>query len=184
MRCLFWAVVLLLAAAGCGESEAPGPPELVRKCGELDGVEPVEPVVVGQYPIGLGRDETGSCPMFAPVPCTEPVNEYASLCGTECVPQTAQSSDGDTWLVGCAWAMRGMPCGGLDFELVACGRDPYSNAGYWFEFRECEPAFLPFWYCWPTCNDRDTLNEPQEWCPVEPALETRSRNPHPFPHPL
>ena len=156
------------ALLACGEDAShPQRPEAVRKCGELDGVEPVAPVIVGEYPIELGRDETGSCPMFAPVPCTEPLSEYASLCGTECAPQTAEGTDGDTWLVGCAWALRGFPCVGFDFELVTCSRDPYSNDPYWFVFTECKPVFLPFSFCWPTCDDGETPNEPAEWCPED-----------------
>jgi hypothetical protein len=164
MRVLFL-LVLGVFLSGCGESDsAPQRPESVRKCGELDGVEPVEPVVSGAYPIDWG-DEALSCPMFAPVPCTEPLIEYSSLCGSECVPQTAEGADGDTWLVGCAWARRGVPTTGFDFHLVQCSHDPYEGREYWLEFFESSAPFLPLAYCWPTCEDGKPLNEPAEWCP-------------------
>jgi hypothetical protein len=137
----------------------------VRKCGELEGVIPLDPIVLGHYPIELARDETGSCPMFAPVPCTKPLSEYASVCGAECVPQTAEGSDGDTWLVGCARSTRGMGCSGPDFHLVQCSHDPYEGEAFWFEIFECRPPFVPLWFCWPTCDDGETINEPLAWCP-------------------
>lgn len=162
-------IVLLVALSAtlvaCGDNSDPAqPPEVIRKCGGLEGVDPVEPVVVGQYPIELARGEMGSCPMLAPVPCTRPIEDYLTVCGERCLPTTAVNPDGDTWLVGCAVNTRGMPCGGPDFHRVECGRDPYNSNAYWFEFRECQHPFVPFWFCWPPC-DGDPYNEPEEWCP-------------------
>jgi hypothetical protein len=112
MRALFL-LELGVFLSGCGESpSATQRPEVVRQCGELEGVEPVDPVIVGEYPIFLGEGGMDSCPIITPVPCTKPVAEYVDLCGAECTPKTAAGADGDAWLVGCAWTMRGTPCGG------------------------------------------------------------------------
>lgn len=171
MRALILLSSVWALLAACGDNSGlKQPPEVVRKCGELEGVEPVEVVVIGSYPIDLGLGETGSCPMFAPVPCTRPIREYSALCGEECVPQTGTHPNGDTWLVGCAWTMRGMGCTGPDFHVVQCGLDPHRGEPYWLSFRECQPAFLPASYCWEGCDGAEWLwddpieVEPAEWC--------------------
>ena len=165
MRALPLPLVVVLVASGCGDSTpAQQPPTDVRKCGELEGVEPVEPVVVGEFPLPAFWEEVGSCPIIDPVPCTSPIAEYSSLCGSECTPQVAAGSDGDAWLVGCAWTHRGLPCGGPDYNEDHCVIDPLDGRAYWIHVDECDPVFLPMWLCWSPC-DGDREEEPAEWCP-------------------
>ena len=163
-------LALVAFLAGCGASSStPQRPEIVRQCGELEGVEPVDPVIVGSYPVPTASGGTADCPMFAPVPCTSPKAEYVPLCGEECFPQTAEGADGDTWVVGCAWRMRGIPTSGADWHHVQCSYDPYDGGEYWFEFFESSPVFAPVWQCWVTCDDGEPYNEPAEWCPIAPT---------------
>ena len=97
-------------------------PEQRREWGELDGVQPVEPVVVGEHPLSFGLE--GSCPIIEPVPCTSPLDDYASLCGPDCWPATATHRNGDEWLIGCEHSLR-VPCADLDYmPKPKCYRDP------------------------------------------------------------
>ena len=163
MRALFL-LVLGVFLSGCGESpSATQRPEVVRQCGELEGVEPVDPVIVGEYPIFLGEGGMDSCPIITPVPCTKPVAEYVDLCGAECTPKTAAGADGDAWLVGCAWTMRGTPCGGPDYNEDHCVVDPNTDRTYWIHVNECDSVFLPMWLCWSDCGE-ERIEPPAEWC--------------------
>lgn len=160
---LLCGLTTLLVACG-GDSDTVPRSEVVRLCGELDGVEPVDPVVVGQYPVERAGGGTGSCPMFAPIPCTRPFADYIAVCGDGCQPTTAVTPDGDTWLVGCNVDLTGVGCSDPDFESVECARDPYEGNPYWFTFRECLHPFLPYSACWRGC-DGAPLGESAGWCP-------------------
>lgn len=88
MRVLPWLVVLAFALGGCSDSSSATlePPETLRRCGEFDLVNPAEPVVTGE-------DEAG-CRVFAPVPCARRIDIYASLCGSQCAPDTGINAEG------------------------------------------------------------------------------------------
>lgn len=95
------AFTCLLLLCGCGDTGAePEAPKQVRLCGDLVGVEPVEPTVIGE-------DEYG-CPVFQPVPCTRPRHEQEWACGPDCRTATAFDSEGDEWVMGCAGGV--VPC--------------------------------------------------------------------------
>jgi hypothetical protein len=97
----------------------------------------------------VGEDYLG-CPVFAPVPCTKPVAEYDSLCGTDCTPAIAAKQDGDAWLVGCE-TRPGVGCAG-DYQERFCGIDPFEGETYWWSVNECDPFFIYFFDCWESCN--------------------------------
>lgn len=168
MRSLILLLGLMLAACGDDTDSTQQPdlvqrPGVVRDCGELDGVDPVDPVVVGQSSIEH-RGETRSCPMFAPVPCTRPLWDYRAICGEGCLPQTAVTPGGDTWLTGCVLDTPGMPCNLNDTEpAVVCLRDPYVGNPYWFWFYGCGSPFIEL-ACWSVC-DAEAPPDPPEWCP-------------------
>jgi hypothetical protein len=138
---LSWCVLFV----GCSDAGTQGPPKRVRSCGELVGVAPVEPVVLGQDYFG--------CAVFAPVPCTKPVTEYSSLCGSDCGPAIAAKEDGDAWLVGCETRGPTVGCGGPDYREVICGVDPFENEVYWWAVNECDPFFVYYLDCWESCNE-------------------------------
>jgi hypothetical protein len=148
MRVLLLFLASMLAVVGCNdarnEQREPEAPALLRKCGELDGVEPVAPLL-------LGKDRVG-CPVFAPVPCTKPLAEYELVCGSDCGPRTATSVDGDAWFVGCTWQGPPDGCSGPDYELVWCSIDPFEGEEFWLTFRECQDPFVYYWDCWTTCD--------------------------------
>ncbi|MDH3656305.1 MAG: hypothetical protein OEN21_18755 [Myxococcales bacterium] len=165
MRLFILSLTLPAILVGCGGDSGSVPQAaVVRLCGELDGVEPVEPVLLGQYPIELINGEIGSCPMFAPVPCTETGAYYKAVCGEGCVARSAVSPEGDTWVVGCSRDDRLRGCSEFDFERVECARDPYDGNPYWFTFRECQHTFFPYSFCWQDCAG-DPLGDSAEWCP-------------------
>lgn len=153
---MLFLLALPIAAAGCGESGAPNAPELVRKCGELDGVEPVDPVVVEE-------DEVG-CPVFAPVPCVRSLESYVSVCAPGCWPDTGVAEDGDEWLLGCRSTV---PVACLDLESEprprACVLDPDDQSPYGYSSHDCAVAFLRL-YCWQRCDGTGPLNP--ELCPL------------------
>jgi len=146
MRALLLAFACLaLLTLGCNDSGPQGFPPKVRACGELEGVEPVEPMVVGEDYLG--------CPVFAPVPCTKEVVEYDSLCGDVCSPAVAAKQDGDAWLVGCE-TRPGVGCVG-DYQEDFCGIDPFEGETYWWSVNECDPFFIYFFDCWESCDGGD-----------------------------
>ena len=78
LRALASCSLLVACSDSTTRNDLPQPPAgPFRSCGELDGVEPVEPVVVGKGAF--------DCPIFAPVPCTEPKDGYNSFCGEGCL---------------------------------------------------------------------------------------------------
>lgn len=102
MRVLPLALTCVLLFLGCGDAQSAGPPASIRSCGDLDHLSPYEPVT-------MGEDELG-CPVFEPVPCTKPIEEYESVCGSGCLIATAAATNGDTWVVGCV-AVEPVPFG-------------------------------------------------------------------------
>lgn len=126
-------VAFLAAVYGCGDSDSGlRVPETVRKCGELEGVEPDEPAI-------LGEDRLG-CPFFAPVPCARPTEAYALMCGADCWPYTGVAEDGDEWLLGCRSRV---PVGCLDLESApappVCVLEPYYGRPLWlYPSNNCE----------------------------------------------
>lgn len=130
---------------GCGDTGSPSAPKTNRRCGELDGVAQVDPIVVD-------HDELG-CPVFAPVPCSLPIDEYQSVCGPDCRPDTGTKANGDEWLLGCA--TRKGPIGCLDIEVPPippdCFVDPHVGDRYWYGLAQCEiPIYSVF--CWERCD--------------------------------
>lgn len=144
------ALASLLLLSGCGDSppaqeEAP---KRTRRCGELDGVEPVEPTV-------LGGDEFG-CPIIEPVPCTRPRHEHEWACGSDCKTATAFRSDGDEWVLGCVGGSLNLPDGGADPEPdppPLCLLDPIDGERWVFNI-DCDLGNFLFAarLCWPPCN--------------------------------
>ena len=156
MRALPFALACLLLLASCGDSTAQQAPRRVRSCGELEDVEPIEPVVIGEDVLG--------CPIFAPVPCTEPRAEYGAICGANCSPATATSADGDEWLLGCAGYPPFAGCGDLEYEPVTkCYVDPFAGNAFWYTFAGCNsPTFVSV-ICWSPCNENEEA--PPDACP-------------------
>ena len=153
----------LLLPCGCGDTGAePEAPKQVRLCGDLDGVEPVEPTVIGE-------DEYG-CPVFQPVPCTRPRHEQEWACGPDCRTATAFGSDGDEWVMGCAGGSRPLPVGCIDLEpdpppRSLCVVDPFEGDEWWFG-TNCAVANVFFVYqsCWAPC-DAHTDEALAPFCP-------------------
>jgi len=144
---------LLSLAPACGD-DSPywiRAPKDRRSCGELDGVDPVAPVVVG-------KDDFG-CPVFAPVPCTEAWESYGSLCGDGCRPESMVAANGDAWLVGCAAVVDG-PDGRVEIEPPpppVCLLDPFEAEKYWLFFGSgcSNDALFSPGACWATCDPDD-----------------------------
>ena len=150
MRAFPLLLLLLVTSVSCANDSgaARQAPEHLRYCGELDGVEPVEPVIVGEDAVG--------CPVFAPVPCTKSIGEYEQVCGLDCGPYTGTSPEGDSWLVGCARKPGFVGCGGPDLSLDLCGIDPFEGRELWFHITECQWPFAYFWDCWESCDGSRT----------------------------
>ncbi|MDH3652898.1 MAG: hypothetical protein OEN21_01390 [Myxococcales bacterium] len=164
MRLAFLVLSFNLLVAGCGSSRNSNQaPKQQRGCGELDGVEPVEPVVVGEHPLSLGLE--GSCPIFEPVPCTSSLDDYASLCGPDCWPATGTHSSGDEWLIGCEYSLRA-PCADLDYvPEPKCYQDPFDGDEYWYTYPSC-PIILEALFCWTPCDPERRWPDPPEYCPA------------------
>jgi hypothetical protein len=141
-------ILFLFVVAGCGDgsspSQAPRVPEQLRSCGELEGIDLVEPVVTGVGVYG--------CPIFDPVPCTQPRDAYEGLCGDGCNFGTATHSNGDEWAVGCAPRL---PCGGPDSNpFVLCHEDPASGDRLFYgSGGMCPPLYEGLWCSWPPCDE-------------------------------
>ena len=151
-----------LLSLGCNDTEPQGFPTNVRACGELDGVAPVEPMVVGEHPQLFGLD--GSCPIFEPVPCTSELDAYDALCGPDCWPATATHRNGDEWLIGCEYNLP-TPCGQLDYvPQPECYRDPFVGEEFWYTYPSC-PIVLEAIFCWTPCTPDERWPDPPEYCP-------------------
>jgi hypothetical protein len=141
---------LVLLALACGDDSPywTQAPKDRRSCGELDGVDPVPPVVVGEDDFG--------CPIFAPVPCTEPWESYHSLCGEGCRPRSAFSDEGDAWLIGCSAFIDVAACNDLEPpDQPLCVLDPFEGKPYWYFFSgSCSYVFIPL-QCWDACDPDD-----------------------------
>lgn len=141
-------ISFLLVVAGCGDGspshEAPKAPERLRSCGELEGIDLVEPVVTGVGSYG--------CPIFDPVPCTQPRDAYEDLCGDDCSFGTATHSNGDEWAVGCAPRLL---CADLDSDpFVLCHEDPASGDRLFYDSGgTCFPIYEGLWCSWPPCDE-------------------------------
>ncbi len=140
--------------AGCGGvTDADQAPKQLRSCGELEGVAPVEPVVVAE-------DEWG-CPVFEPVPCTEPLTAYEPVCGPECAPTTGVDANGDAWVIGCDISSD-RPCADVYFDPpTQCFRDPFVRRELWYTSHGCH-VFFGALSCWSTC-DPETQTQTQGW---------------------
>ncbi len=148
-RILSVAFASLLLLFGCGDtaSTQEEAPKQIRFCGELDGVEPVEPTVTGE-------DEYG-CPIIQPVPCTRPATEHRWACGPDCRPATAFSSDSDEWVIGCVLRSL-LPDGCSDPEPdppPLCITDPFVGNDWWLSI-DCRAAngFFALDSCWAPCD--------------------------------
>ena len=164
MRLTLLLVSFSLLVAACGSSSNSNQaPKQRRGCGELDGVEAVEPVVVGEHPLSLGLE--GSCPIFEPVPCTSSLEDYASLCGPDCWPATATHSSGDEWLIGCEYSLPS-PCGLLEYESKPeCYWDPFVGEEFWYTYSWC-PGVVEALFCWTPCDpDQTWPTDPPDFCP-------------------
>lgn len=145
MRAATSSLLTLALLIGCGDTGSPTAPKTIRRCGELDGVAQVDPLVVDEDDFG--------CPIFAPVPCSLPLDEYRSACGPDCRPDTGTKANGDEWLLGCA-TTKG-PVGCLDIEVPpippGCFVDPDVGDRYWYGSVQCE---LPIYsvFCWERCD--------------------------------
>ena len=138
--------IVVVAFVGCGDSAAaPEAPTLVRKCGELDGVVPVEPVTLGED--GLG------CAVFAPVPCVRSKETYASVCGADCWPETAVTEDGDEWLLGCRSNVAACLAPDAEPTPRVCLLDPHDGGRFWGSRNACFVAA----FCWERCDGRSVL---------------------------
>jgi len=164
MRALLIAFSCLgLLALGCNDGGSQGPPAKLRACGELEGVEPVEPVVIGEHPLENGLE--GSCPIFEPVPCTSAIDAYDSLCGPDCWPATATKENGDEWLIGCEYSLM-TPCADLEYvSKPECYRDPFNGDQYWYTYPGC-PSILEALFCWTRCNPDQRWPAPPDYCPA------------------
>lgn len=154
-----FASLLLLCSCGDTATETETPLQL-RYCGELDGVEPVEPTVTSE-------DEYG-CPVFEPVPCTRPRQEQEWACGSDCRTATAFDSNGDEWVMGCAGGSRPLPAGCIDLEPdlpPLCVVDPFAGEQWWFR-TNCAAANILFvsQSCWAPC-DAQTQEVLVPFCP-------------------
>ncbi|MFW2386910.1 MAG: hypothetical protein ACN4G0_01130 [Polyangiales bacterium] len=153
-----------LLTLGCNDGGSEGPPARIRACGELDGVEPVEPVVIEEDPPSLGLEQV--CPTFEPIPCTSQIDAYDALCGPGCRPATATNENGDEWLIGCEQSLM-MPCGDLEYvRQTVCFRDPFNGDEYWYTSPGC-PIIFEALLCWTHC-DPDRYWPPIDWpiyCP-------------------
>jgi len=160
--------MVLLLGRGSDTLSAPSD---VRRCGEIAGIDPVTPVLNGEYVLAEPGD---GCPMFEPVPCTSSIEEYRSICGEGCRPATAAASNGDTWLVGCSVevVVEGPVGPGLEGPMAReCLRSPYDDEPFWFATGNnlAAPGALPFFapgvFCWPSCETGDTMFPREPWCP-------------------
>jgi hypothetical protein len=77
--------------------------------------------------------------------------------GVRCAPWSATKTDGNSWLLSCAWTLP--VCGGPDYKALECGIDPFRGEQYWFWENECDPIPLYYYDCWTTC---DGQREPTE----------------------
>lgn len=151
-RILPLAFASLLLLSGCGDT-APywtRPPEGVRVCGKLDGVEPVAPVVVGEDDFG--------CPIFAPVPCTGSRDSYDPFCGEGCRPAFGSASDGDIWLIGCGALVDFAGCADVEFPPTppVCVLDPFQSEPYWlYSGQGCPSSVFVSLQCWDACDPDD-----------------------------
>jgi hypothetical protein len=158
MRILLFLFACTFLLAGCDEStRADQAPKQLRGCGELDGTAPAEPVVVGE-------DDWG-CPIFEPVPCTEPLSAYDSLCGSECGPVTGVGANGDAWLIGCDFTSQ-MPCADFLFDPpTQCFRDPFAGNELWYTSPGCHVHFGAL-FCWSPCDPETEAwwGDPPDYC--------------------
>ena len=159
--CLAFVLVSLVNACG-SDAAAPvslGEPALQRRCGQLEGVDSIEPLVRGS--------SSNGCALFDPVPCAEPRDYYDAVCGEGCGVLTAVDEDGDSWALGCV-ATSGCPIGpqdspdGSGFSIPsACRRNPASGAMLWFISGWCGASNEPMTCDWQPCNDdRSTRRVP------------------------
>lgn len=153
----------LLLPFGCSDTDTETEaPKQVRLCGDLDGVEPIEPTII--------REDEYGCPVFQPVPCTRPRGEQEWACGPNCRTATAFDSDGDEWVMGCAGGSRPLPVGCIDLEpdpplRSLCVVDPFERNEWRFEIN-CAFANVIFVYqsCWAPC-DAYTEEALASFCP-------------------
>lgn len=149
MRVLLAVCASAVLAIGCGDGESLSAPKSIRWCGELEGVEPVEARAIGE-------DEFG-CPMFEPVPCTDPEAMYDLLCGPGCAAATAARSDGDSWFIGCWVVPEAVGIQPLELPPLPpyCFVDPYFDEAFWFFRGEGSIGLsiaVPFLQCWEPCD--------------------------------
>lgn len=164
MRLLLACLLLSVLSVACGDggeavADSARRPERLRACGALEGVKPVEPVTIG-------TDIEGGCPVFEPVPCTQPRSYYDAYCGSECIPAVGISEDGDEWLLGCARWYPDMPCPLVDYRPVnLCGIDPFQGNTFWYTPRGC-PIYFFASACWSRCDSTEAPPPTKEcWSP-------------------
>lgn len=99
------------------------------QCGQLEGVEPVEPEVIGVGKYG--------CPIVRPVPCTKPQSQYRDVCGPDCWPATVLETNQEAtpWFAGC---YPGHACPDVDFNTFYCVVDPFVNRTFEFNPDGCQ----------------------------------------------
>lgn len=151
-------IAFLLLAVGCNDAgpTSMGRPELIRSCGELVGVEPVEPVVLYEDPYG--------CPTFDPVPCTQPREYYDAVCG-DCWAGSAVNADGDEWVPGCLASCVVFGPDGSEGPFFICNRGPESGEMLWSAFGNCASLYERMVCTWPVCGDDEPLMGPPTGCP-------------------
>ncbi|MDH3728738.1 MAG: hypothetical protein OER77_14500 [Myxococcales bacterium] len=155
-----------LLTLGCNDSGPQGAPAKIRACGELDGVEPVERVVIEENPPSLGLEQ--DCPSFEPVPCTSPIDAYDALCGPGCRPATATNENGDEWLIGCEHSLM-TPCPDIDYvPKTECFRDPFNGDEYWYTYPGCSAVLVAI-FCWTSCDPDRIWPAPIDWSLYCPA---------------
>lgn len=114
------------------------------QCGDPLGIEPIEPVVIGE-------DRNG-CPAVTPVPCTLPLAHYGDLCGLDCYPATIQEANQEAtpWFAGCS--PRGMACLDVDFNSFVCLVDSTVGRTFELDLDGCGRTTAPV--CASECDPR------------------------------